>query len=165
MATHVSTLQNIAYKLKILNREIDDVMVMSKILATLPDNYKHFASAWDSTHTAEKTLSNLTARLLGEENRINVKQETEEPVAFRTDEKKQNRRDTSGKLKGKTNNTQDKQNLRCFKCNEPGHFARSCKAASGKEYTTRCSICKKTNYTKRDLFQEKQSKVTRRREE
>lgn len=54
--------------------------------ATLPENYKHFASAWDSTPAAEKTLSNLTARLLGEEN---LTQEIEEPV-LRTNKKRQN---------------------------------------------------------------------------
>jgi len=62
-----------AYKLKVLNTDIDEIMIISKILATsMPDTYKHFASAWDSTSTKEKILISLIARLLAEENRMNT---------------------------------------------------------------------------------------------
>ena len=56
MATHVSTLQNIAYKLKVLNTDINDIMIISKILATLPDTYKHFCECVGiSFHRSEDT--------------------------------------------------------------------------------------------------------------
>lgn len=45
IATHVSKLENLAYRLKILSTDIDDSMLMSKILATLPEKFKHFACA------------------------------------------------------------------------------------------------------------------------
>jgi len=128
MAIHVSTLQNMTYKLKVLNTDIDEIMIISKILATLPDTYKYFASAWDSTSTKEKNLISLTARLLAEENRMNTLQEKEESVAFRSVEKRQGKitgqSTNSENTRSKTGNTQDKQKTRCFKCNEPGHFAR-----------------------------------------
>jgi len=152
MATHVSTLQNMAYKLKVLNTDIDEIMI-SKILATLPDTYKHFASTWDSTSTKEKTLISLTARLLAGENRMNTLQEKEEPVAFKSVEKRQGKitgqNTNSEKTRSKTSNTQDKQKKRCFKCNEPGHFARSCKNTGN---IIRCGICKKTNHAERDCY-------------
>jgi len=153
MATHVSTLQNMAYKLKVLNTDIDEIMIISKILATLPDTYKHFASAWDSTSTKEKNLISLTARLLAEGNRMNKLQEKEEPVAFGSVEKRQGKitgqSSNSEKTRRKTGNTQDKQKTRCFKCNEPGHFARSCKNTGN---IIRCGICKKTNHAERNCY-------------
>lgn len=41
-------------------------MLMSKILSSLPEHYKYFVSAWESTNKNEKTLSNFTSRLLTE---------------------------------------------------------------------------------------------------
>ena len=43
---------------------------MTKILNTLPSEFNHFASAWESTPKAERTRENLTARLLTEEIRM-----------------------------------------------------------------------------------------------
>ncbi|XP_078051636.1 uncharacterized protein LOC144477775, partial [Augochlora pura] len=58
ITVHVSTLENLAYRLNALNQPIDDLMLITKILATLPRQYSHFASAWDSTPAQEKTLPN-----------------------------------------------------------------------------------------------------------
>lgn len=55
MATHISKLENLSYRLKALNQEINDTILMSKILATLPPDYNHFSSAWESTAAAERT--------------------------------------------------------------------------------------------------------------
>ncbi|KAL4113027.1 hypothetical protein QTP88_016731 [Uroleucon formosanum] len=44
-------------------------MLMTKILMTLPENYKHFYGAWDSIPNVDKTLSNLSSRLMVEETR------------------------------------------------------------------------------------------------
>lgn len=73
IASHISDLKNIATKLTAINTRIEDHMIVSKILATLPQEYKHFASAWDSTPKGEKTLENLTARLITEEMRLKDK--------------------------------------------------------------------------------------------
>lgn len=64
IATYISKLRNIAYRLNALDTKIDDSMLISKILSTLPDNLKHFVSAWDSSERAQKTMENLTARLI-----------------------------------------------------------------------------------------------------
>ena len=45
---------------------VEDAMIISKILTTLPDTFKHFASAWDCRYAAVKTLRNLVAKLLAE---------------------------------------------------------------------------------------------------
>ncbi|XP_044762361.1 uncharacterized protein LOC123319442 [Coccinella septempunctata] len=81
MATHVSKLQNLAFRLKSLKQEVSDEMLISKILSTLPEKYRFFKTAWESTSNAEKTLTNLVLRLLSEENANNTEKELS-PVAF-----------------------------------------------------------------------------------
>lgn len=63
IAVLITELKNIAFKLNTLGEQISDEMIITKILSVLPENYRYFSSAWDSTPTGEKTLTNLTARL------------------------------------------------------------------------------------------------------
>ncbi|KAL4091688.1 hypothetical protein QTP88_026340 [Uroleucon formosanum] len=44
-------------------------MLITKILMTLPDSYRHYYSAWDSMNSANRTLEQLTIRLMVEETR------------------------------------------------------------------------------------------------
>lgn len=92
--------------------------MIAKILSSLPDSYKYFKSAWDSTSKEERTLENLTARLLKEE--MGKNQNTTEAI-FKTAER-------SDKL--------------CFICKKPGHIAKFCKNSKPS-----CKICKKANHT------------------
>ena len=45
---HVSEVQNLASQMLDLGENIPDVVVISKILASLPIKYRHFRSAWSS---------------------------------------------------------------------------------------------------------------------
>ncbi|GJQ87005.1 hypothetical protein Trydic_g12588 [Trypoxylus dichotomus] len=67
MGLHISKIENIAHQLKTLKQVINENMIISKILSTLPAEYGHFLTAWESAATNEKTLEKLTARLLAEE--------------------------------------------------------------------------------------------------
>ncbi|XP_022181581.1 uncharacterized protein LOC111041582 [Myzus persicae] len=69
MAGHISKLENLSKQLAQSGEPISDSMLMTKILMTLPDTYKHFYSAWDSMSSENKTLTNLTSRLMVEESR------------------------------------------------------------------------------------------------
>lgn len=88
VASYVSKLRNIATRLNALDTKIDDEMIISKILATLLAEYKYFASAWESTARNDRTLENLTARLVAEEIRNADNQNEEKAVAFKTSGKK-----------------------------------------------------------------------------
>lgn len=50
-----------------LNSAVSEQQVVMKILATLPQSYRIFLSAWQSVPPVEKTIDNLTTRLVGEE--------------------------------------------------------------------------------------------------
>ena len=57
-------------------------MLITKLLATLPAQYRHFASAWDSTPSADKTLTNLIIRLQLKENRLKLEDALQKNPAF-----------------------------------------------------------------------------------
>lgn len=65
---------------------ISEKMVIMKIITALPERYKHFTSVWESVAYEQRILSNLTAHLLVEEERLKTKEET---IAF-TSEKQSN---------------------------------------------------------------------------
>lgn len=153
LATHVSKLENLAYRLKVLNADIDDAMLMSKILAILPERFKHFACAWDSTAQDQKTLSNLTSRLLSEENRLITTDSKQDAVVFKTTEKKCYKCNNGGHLaKACKINKGNNQEIHCLKCNGRGHIARFCKKEENSGGTVKCSICKKNNHLEKDCY-------------
>jgi len=69
MAGHISKLENLSKQLAQSGEPISDSILMTKILMTLPDTYKHFYSVWDSMSSENKTFTNLTSRLMVEESR------------------------------------------------------------------------------------------------
>lgn len=154
IATQISKLQNIAHRLKMLNANITQDMIISKILATLPENYKHFRSAWDSTSSDKKTVEDLTARLLQEEAREN--EEKEVPVAFKTQDKKCFKCNKVGHVTRDCKSKIQSKAKKCFSCNKMGHFSSN----YPEKKQNSCSICKKTNHTDKDcFFRKKEDKI------
>lgn len=80
--------ENIVYRLNALNKSIDDARLITKILTTLPNQFKYFVYAWESTPIQEKTLTNLIPKLQVEEQRLNKHENQEELVAFKSTIKK-----------------------------------------------------------------------------
>ena len=63
-----------AAQLTDLQLPISELQVISKVLKkSLPTNYLHFVSAWDSVPAAEKTITLLISRLLKEEKMANIR--------------------------------------------------------------------------------------------
>lgn len=105
MSQLITDIENLRMRLNNLKQNIDDDMVISKILTCLPNQYKFFITAWESTPDDKKTLTNLTNRLLSEENRFIERRIEYKQVAFKTENK----------------------NIKCFKCNKIGHLKKDCK--------------------------------------
>ena len=66
---HINRLKMMTEELGQCGLPIHDQALMARILLTLPPSYRHFLSIWDGSPAAEKTLINLTARLVTEEER------------------------------------------------------------------------------------------------
>lgn len=113
VATYISKIENTVCKLKALDAKVTDSMLMSKIFVTLPDTYRSFVTAWESTPQAEQTIENLTVRLLSEEAKNTEKEKSDSAVVFKTLERK------------------------CYKCNETGHLSKSCKKLAGENNNDR----------------------------
>lgn len=57
MSLHISKLENLAYRLNAMDQEIDETMLISKILSSLPDRFNYFRAAWESLQKVKKLLS------------------------------------------------------------------------------------------------------------
>ncbi|KYM94579.1 PREDICTED: uncharacterized protein LOC108781191 [Cyphomyrmex costatus] len=78
----LSKLMEIVQQLRDQNENISDSMVITKILMSLPPEYNHFHSAWESTGPESQTMANLRARLLGEELRLKSQDQVENVEAL-----------------------------------------------------------------------------------
>lgn len=118
IATHISKLEDFSSQLKDLGEEIPTSMLITKILMTLPPNYSHFHSAWESTSVNDRTLKNLTSRLMVEEARMSANDGESNSNAFSARSYSKPRSfhtKPSGIRPGK-----------CYQCNRSGHWRRDC---------------------------------------
>ncbi|CAG9090637.1 unnamed protein product [Plutella xylostella] len=107
MSQYLSRFEGILCKLRNINAEVSDSMAITKITSSLPVQYQHFVSAWESVPADKRTLEELTARLLIEEQRFNSRKEEEEVTAFAA-------------FKGR----------KCFKCGKIGHYKKDCRSGN-----------------------------------
>lgn len=161
MSLHISKLENLAYRLKTIKQDVSDEMLMSKILSSLPDRFKFFKTAWESTPKIDKTLVNLTARLIAEDETYNNKEGAS--VAFNVTEKICHKCYKKGHIakfcisnsnsseSGRQDHTRDKgsvNNIKCFNCGKGGHLAKNCYLREN----IGCKICKKTNHAENNCY-------------
>lgn len=98
-----------------MGEDISERFVITKVLMSLPNTYKHFVSAWESAPDEKQTLDNLVARLLIEEERINEKEpQNSSASAFVA-----------------------KKNIKCYKCNKSGHYQSECNQNKGSGHENR----------------------------
>lgn len=124
IATHISKLRNLVKRLADLGELISDAMVMTKILMTLPTELSHFHSSWESTATADKTLENLTSRLVSEEMLLETNHANELESQALVAKKKFG---ASGRM------------IKCFNCGGRGHVKKNCPTELSDEELPRSS--------------------------
>lgn len=96
---YISKLEYVYFQIKAIdstNTTVSEELLMSKILQSLPERLNYFRTSWRMQGKETKTLINLKAQLMEEEN--SDKKSKEEAVAFYS-----------------------KSNKFCTKCKRPGH--------------------------------------------
>ena len=131
MSTHISKLEDLCYKLKALDENISDSMLITKIIMTLPPTYNHFISAWESTSENLRTVENLTSRLIMEETRINSQDDQSVALItkrfgknFSTKDNKNKNDERGNKNQGSAKNSQNSRE--CWNCGKYGHARKNC---------------------------------------
>lgn len=120
MSTHISIkIQDLSHKLKAMGETISDGMIMNKMLMTLPQNLKHFISAWESTSDDQRTIQNLIPRLVTEESRIQTDECNQNTALLVT------KRTGKGNFK-KFNKSKSSKPERCYDCGNKGHWRKEC---------------------------------------
>ena len=68
MTTHIRKLSSIADKLRELEQPLEEMQLVTKALATLPEKFRIVRSVWANVPLDERTMDNLLQRLRSEEN-------------------------------------------------------------------------------------------------
>lgn len=161
ISSHISSLEDLSHKLKSIKQDISEEMLISKVLAILPNSYKHFVSAWESTATEEKSLTNLTARLILEEGRLKSGNGDEsDQVAF----KAFNSRKTNNKFYNNKNNNSYQPKSYQNQSNNASYQNQYNNPRSNSNFQyPKCSFCHKTNHYEKNCFFNKNSNYNRRK--
>lgn len=129
-AQHMAKIENIANQLKDINAPVSDIMIIAKILSTLPSKFGPFVSAWDSVATANQTLDNLRDRILREEARMTTMDDMSNALATTSisghDSARGDHRFNNNSNGNLQNGDQRKKDKICFFCKKSGHIAKRC---------------------------------------
>lgn len=126
IATHVGKLKNIWKDLKVeLDKdENKNLLLMCRIVETLPNEYFSFASSWRLLNKTERTVENLTDQLCSYERALAGKsQPMQEEALF-------SRTSSSNYAKSKhtkfNKSARKDTSITCHYCKQPGHIVRKC---------------------------------------
>lgn len=143
IAHHITTIEYLANELSEAGDTVSDSMLISKVLMTLPKEYRHFVSAWGSTDKEKQTLTELTARLLIEEgmwSKPSTGSDESAALSATSDNgAKGSKYCTFCKVESHWNSEcMNKSNgdpgvMECFYCKKPGHMKKDCRILKAKE--------------------------------
>ena len=83
MLANITSVENLVWQLKDLEKTITEVQTTNKIVSILPSQFQHFRVVWDTHKESEQTMELLTLRLLAEERRMYNSQETRQRIVIR----------------------------------------------------------------------------------
>ena len=127
IATHLSKMKNLWYELKsemlkVEKSELPDILLICKILDTLPEEYFSFKSSWILMSKKDRTVENLTSQLCAHERALTSKHgetmTSMEALEVKTSKKKETKVSSIGKNRD--------VNRKCNYCGQTGHRVKKC---------------------------------------
>lgn len=113
IATHISTIKNLWHELQLelkreFNCDLPEVLLICKILDTLPEEFFSFKSSWLLMSKADRNIDNLTDQVCSHEKSLNGKPEEVKTEALTVQNNKPNKK-------------------KCGYCGKVGHNVRQCR--------------------------------------
>ena len=133
ISTHVSKLEKLFHEMNEELRSLEEhelpmMLLMSRIMSTLPEDFFEFKSVWESVPVPERTINNLIERLRLIEMRLPGSSKNIEALSGAN---KPDRRKTEQKFQ---------RGPRCFKCHKIGHIAKFCTEENGNAFVVISSL-------------------------
>lgn len=120
MADYVARVVGLAQRLKDMDLEQKDPVIIAKIIGSLPEKYDNIRTVWYTVPKVDQTIERLTYHLINEEALLNARSQSNnqnsEALAVNT------KKYSSKKFK----NVSTKKPEKCNYCHIPGHWARDC---------------------------------------
>ena len=132
MTTHIRKLSSVADKLRELGQPLDEMQLVTKALATLPEQFRVVRSVWASVPLGERTVDNLLQRLRSEENVLRSYERTDgSSQAFAAYGQTRGRGNRGNRRGGRflhgVNRQSSRQDVRCGYCFIYGHETKDCR--------------------------------------
>lgn len=129
VAQHIAKIENMARQLSDLDENLSKIIVMAKILGSLPSKFSAFVTAWDSVDPERQTLETLTTRLIKEDTRLTTVDDTTNALAVVNLNKSRKTYEKKGFLRrsdSEKKTEDERKNVECFYCHEKDHVIKYC---------------------------------------
>ena len=154
VTSYINGILSIAYKLREINEPIPERQILNKILAALPPTFRMVRSAWTVVSANERTIDNLTQRLVAEEKVIasyefELKDE-ETSAAFRAHKLSNRRQRSSHQADGYSGLRENLQNARRGSANRYNTAVHHNQSEQSKVKELECDLCKVDSHKTED---------------
>ena len=122
IASYVAKIEMMVQNLEDIGQKMSENQIISKIITSLPSEYRHVLTAWKSMPANQKTKKTLILRVFEEEVMHKMMKEREHNETDSALLVRNNRRNDQNRAKNNERIQELKKKSRCHNCGEMGHW-------------------------------------------